>query len=114
MNAVLQFFRDIDLSFYYLLCKGHGNWFLDRVASFQASNTLLKSGVLIAVYWYFWFRKGTERQERRKVILTIIGATLVGLAVTRLVATFLPFRVRPLYDPNFLGNPLSFNTPMDF
>src|SRR6266446_3276434 len=107
MSLVLDFFRHVDASFYYLLCKAHGNWFLDRMASFQESNTLLKSGVFIAMYWYFWFRKSTERQERRKSILTIIAATLVGLVVTRLVATVLPFRVRPLYDPNFLNYPLS-------
>jgi len=114
MPVVLRFFVDLDARFYYLLCKGHGNWFLDRVASFQESNTLLKSGVFIALYWYFWFRKSAERQHRRKTILTIMGATLVGLIAARLVATVLPFRVRPLYDPNLLQFPLSFQAPTNF
>jgi undecaprenyl-diphosphatase len=114
MGALLGFFGGIDAKIYYFLCRAHGNWFLDRMASFQESNTLLKSGVFIAVYWYFWFRQGPGRDKRRASIVTIIGGTLTGLVITRVVATLLPFRVRPLYDPKFLNYPLSFPAPNNF
>src|SRR5215468_534485 len=107
MHFILNVIRNADIQLYYLLCRGHGNWWLDRIASEQESNNLFKSGLLIAIYWYFWFRKDAGQEERRGSILTIVAATLIGLGVNRVLATALPFRVRPLYDANLQHYPLS-------
>jgi membrane-associated phospholipid phosphatase len=107
MDTLFRLIQGVDINVYYWLSRFHGNWFLDRLASHLESNNLLKSGVFLAMYWYFWFREERGQRERRSRILTILVGTLVGLVVTRMVATFAPFRVRPMYDTNLLQHPFS-------
>ncbi len=114
MYGLLHFIQNVDLDVYYWLSQFHGGWFLDRFVSHQESNILFKSGLLIAMYWYFWFREDRQQQQRRATILTILAGTILGLFFTRMVATFAPFRVRPLYDPNLHHYPLSFPPPTNF
>src|SRR5664279_2240891 len=78
--------------------KWCGNWWLDRIAGFEESNYLFKGGLLLAAYWWFWF--ATDKPQRTANRLTIVGAltgTVLALVVNRGMATFLPFRVRPMY-----------------
>jgi undecaprenyl-diphosphatase len=84
------------------------------LASHQESNNLFKSGLFFAAYWYFWFRKGDDQEDRRRSILTILMATLAGLVFARLLASALPFRVRPLYDTSLLRYPLSIPSSTNF
>jgi undecaprenyl-diphosphatase len=114
MHSILEFIRNADIQFYYLLCRAHGNWWLDRMVSHQESNNLLKSGLFVATYLYFWFRKDSKQEERRRSTLIVIAATLLGLVVTRALATALPFRVRPLYDTDLQHYPLSIPIPTNF
>jgi membrane-associated phospholipid phosphatase len=114
MHSILDFIRNADIQLYYLLCRGHGNWWLDRIVSHQESNSLLKSGLFFAIYTYFWFRKSEDQEKTRRSIVTIIAATLLGLVTTRVLATVLPFRVRPLYDANLQHYPLSIPIPTNF
>lgn len=114
MHSLLNLIQNIDLNVYYWLSHFHGSWFLDSLASHQETNTFFKSGLLIAMYWYFWFREDHDQQQRRTTILGIFTGTMVGLVVTRLVATFAPFRVRPLYDLNVHHQALAIPSPTDF
>lgn len=114
MHSALHFIQSIDLHVYYWLSHFHGSWFLDNLATHQEANTFFKSTILIATYWYFWFRVGGDQQQRRKTILSIFVGTLVGLVFTRMVATFAPFRVRPLYDLSLHHQSMSVASPTDF
>src|SRR5438128_12519427 len=111
MHTLLRLIQCMDISVYSWLSRLHGSWFFDRLNSHLESNILFKSGLFISMYWYFWFRKGRDQQERRNTILTIPVGTLAGLVITRMVATFAPFRVRPLYDLNLQHHPLSIPIP---
>lgn len=114
MQTLLHFIQNIDLNIYYWLSQFHGSWFLDRFVAFQESNTLLKCGLLTSMYCYFWFHEDVKQQQRRGQILTILTGTLAGLALTRVVATLMPFRVRPMYAANFQQHALSIPTPGGF
>ncbi len=114
MHTLLRLIQSVDLSVYYFLSRGHGNWFVDRLAALQESNALLKSVPLLAAYLYFWFRNGQDQQKQRSSIIISIAGTLVGLVATRMLATIVPFRVRPMYDPHLVHVPLSLPIPADF
>src|SRR5690349_9511407 len=72
-----------------------GNWLLDHIAGEEEMNGLFKGGVFVAMYWYFWFRKGLDQVKQRRMIVSIVIGTLVALAINRTVAFLIPFRIRP-------------------
>ena len=100
MHSALHFIQNIDLSIYYWLDRFHGNWYLDRFVAFQESNSLFKCGLLTSLFWYFWFREDREQRQTRSKILIILTGTLAGIVLARVVATIMPFRVRPMYATN--------------
>jgi undecaprenyl-diphosphatase len=114
MNALLETVRRLDAQVYSLLSRGHGNWFLDRLADLQESNTLLKGGLFVAAYCYFWFRVDERQQARREAIVVTVGAALLAILTARLMAAIAPYRVRPLYDAVQQGHPLSIPPPTSF
>jgi membrane-associated phospholipid phosphatase len=114
MHSLLHLIQNIDLSVYYWLSRFHGSWFWDHLVTHQETNTFFKSGVLIALYWYFWFLGDRDQPWRRMTILNIFTGTMVGLVVTRLIATFAPFRVRPLYDGALHHQAMAVPSPTDF
>jgi membrane-associated phospholipid phosphatase len=107
VHTLFHLIQGVDLQIYYLLSRLHGNWFFDRVVSEVESNVLSKSGPLIALYWYFWFIDDPKKRERRTTILAILGGTLAGLVVARMVAIVAPFRIRPMYDLSLVAHILS-------
>jgi membrane-associated phospholipid phosphatase len=107
MQTLLNLIQAMDARVYSWLSQFHGGWFLDRLVSHIEANTLFKTGLLIAGYCYFWFRKRPGQQHRRNAIVTIFVGTIVGLAITRIAATIAPFRVRPMYATNLQQHALS-------
>lgn len=114
MHSLFHLVQNIDLSVYYWLSRFHGSWFWDHLATEQEANTFFKSCVLIALYWYFWFLGDRDQPRRRLSILNILTGTMVGLVVTRLIASFAPFRVRPLYDVALHHQAMAVPSPTDF
>ena len=89
--------------------------YFDYAVATVQENNLLKAGALMPILWWFWFRKGdetTQRVCRSHLIATILGA-LVSLFVGRALATYLPFRVRPLYIDALAFKP-PFGTDVSF
>src|SRR5579883_2537615 len=50
-----------------------GNWTFDRLANFEETNDLLKGALLLALYFFFWFREGTGQEERRLTIISVVA-----------------------------------------
>lgn len=78
-----------------------GNWVTaDKAIAFLSNYHLLKGGVLVTLLWWAWFFPiGDQARNRTHVLATLMGcfaAVLVGRAVPYL----LPFRLRPLHDPD--------------
>jgi membrane-associated phospholipid phosphatase len=108
MNVLLETIRSGDIAIYHVLNGFAGNRWLDYFASFEESDSLLKGGLFVAMYWYFWFRAGPDRDKRRSAILAIFVGALLALVATRMVADIAPFRVRPMYDASLQHHPYSF------
>ena len=100
MNYFFDLVQGFDLRIYHFLSRFAGNWFIDRTVAFQESNEVFKGGFIIAAYWWVWFRRGPDREKHRKTIIAIMFATVLAVVVTRILAAVLPFRLRPVYDPN--------------
>ena len=61
-----------------------------------ASNPLLSITPIMALLWWFWFKKDArESNNRQAVISTIIGCILVGLIFFLIMETDLIFEYRP-------------------
>ncbi|SAL84514.1 PA-phosphatase like phosphoesterase [Caballeronia choica] len=67
---------------------------------FVADSYTFKGLVLIPLLWWIWFRPGADREWRREMVIAAIFSGLLALSVGRILAHFLPFRVRPLYEQN--------------
>jgi undecaprenyl-diphosphatase len=70
----------------------------DEVMALFAGRTLLKGGVIFALFWASWFDVSKEQYERRTILLSGFFAAIISLAISRLIATLAPFRERPLWS----------------
>lgn len=113
MNVLLHTIHSVDISIYRFLTGLAGNWVLDRLASHAEADNILKGGFFFAIYWYLWFRDGSDRERRRRDVTAIVIAAPVAVIVARIVALLAPFRLRPVYDPALAhavySIPLTFN-----
>lgn len=73
---------------------------LDHAIRAVADLYTFKGLVLIPVLWWIWFQPGERREWQREIVIATIVSGLLALATGRLLADLLPFRVRPVYDPN--------------
>lgn len=55
---------------------------------------------LICLLWWLWFRGGSTARRDREIVISTAVATFVALFVGRLMAHYLPFRVRPFANPD--------------
>ncbi|TKC85983.1 phosphatase PAP2 family protein [Trinickia terrae] len=71
-------------------------------------NMYLFKGVgLIALLWWIWFRRDNAedpeaeavRRRQREIVVIAIASGFLALAAGRLGAHYLPFRLRPMYEP---------------
>jgi membrane-associated phospholipid phosphatase len=85
-----------------------GNRYLDHFASFEENDKLLNGGLFLAIYWYLWFRAGPDQKRRRGAIIAVLTGALLALAVSRTIANFAPYRVRPMYDLHLQHHPYAF------
>lgn len=70
----------------------------DVFVTVLASNQLTKGGIIVALYWWVWFRRGNKSRDHEFLVFGLM-ASLVAIAVARGIALLAPFRDRPLRDP---------------
>lgn len=58
-----------------------------------------KGFVLIPMLWWLWFKPQARTEWRREMVIATILSGLVALAVGRALAHYLPFRLRPINNP---------------
>jgi membrane-associated phospholipid phosphatase len=66
-----------------------------------ANHYLFKGLVLIALLWWVWFKPGGQTQRNHELVIAAIVSGLLALILGRLMAHYLPFRMRPMYNPAF-------------
>ena len=59
-----------------------------------------KGLVLIPVLWWIWFKPSQRGEWEREMVIATIASGLLALAIGRLLAHYLPFRGRPIYNPD--------------
>jgi undecaprenyl-diphosphatase len=97
----------LDLSLLYFMNRTVGHMpALARVAETIVNMYLIKGTVPIALLWWIWCRRehaGAEhadaRLRDREIVVIAIVSGLLALVAGRLLAHYLPFRLRPFYEP---------------
>lgn len=77
----------------------------DNAIYYLSEFNLIKMLPMIIVLIYFWFKSKNDSMVRQNIIKGILGSFL-AMFLARLLAKTLPFRLRPLNDPD-----LDLNTP---
>ncbi|WP_250454310.1 phosphatase PAP2 family protein [Caballeronia sp. ATUFL_M2_KS44] len=72
--------------------------FFAQVVSVLADFYLFKGVLPLAILCAMWFKPGSSLEYRREMVVAILFSALVAFVVGRLLALFLPFRLRPIYD----------------
>ncbi|MGF6776671.1 phosphatase PAP2 family protein [Paraburkholderia sp. GAS334] len=68
-----------------------------------------KGFVLVPILWWIWFQPSQRTEWQREMVIATIVSGLLSLATGRLLAHYLPFRVRPIYNPDLhLHFPMAF------
>lgn len=86
------------------------NHFARRSWAFDAffvlcSNYLLRVAGIVPLYWWAWFREGEGKSQKRDWLLFGMIACMFSLFVSRLLSAILPFRERPIHNPELHFQP---------
>lgn len=76
----------------------HRSWTLDKCVYLIDGNSLATFPLLMAFWWY-WFKGDEEKTRHREIALYGIVASFVAVVLARILAESLPFRERPLRNP---------------
>jgi hypothetical protein len=107
---LLAFIRYLDDRSLLWLNSFMGRWpLLDQIVGRLLGTDELKFGVMVAVFYWLWFRYEPPDQRKRAILAMTAVASVVGLVVTRVLVILLPFRERPLSRPE-----LHFHLPLNF
>jgi undecaprenyl-diphosphatase len=77
----------------------HRSWLLDAGIVLFTSNDLLKGGLLTCLFWWLWARRDNDIARHREILLFGVLACAVSVFFTRIMTLSLPFRIRPLHNP---------------
>lgn len=72
----------------------------DQFVFLLANNYLLKSGVIIALLYWLWLRSDDRPADRRATMIFGLFASCAAILLARLLAACMPFRERPLRNPD--------------
>ena len=86
----------LDLWIFHAINGWSGSGALDWLVGFADRSELLKAGVFVAAFWWFWFSP-VSRPELRRIVISALLGTIVALLIARTLASALPFRVRPIF-----------------
>jgi len=77
--------------------------FLNHAIVAIVNDYIFKGVLLIALLWWIWFKPGGSQQRNREIVTITLISGLLALVLGRLMAHYLPFRLRPMYTPEFQG-----------
>jgi undecaprenyl-diphosphatase len=58
-----------------------------------------KGGLVMVLFWWGWFLKKPRHVENREILISIAVAAPFAVGLSRLISLMVPFRGRPLYNP---------------
>jgi undecaprenyl-diphosphatase len=69
----------------------------DNTVAFIASHNFLKSGILIALLWWAWFKQDKQQQARLTIVITIV-CCFAAMLLAKMLEFTTPFRARPIHE----------------
>lgn len=75
--------------------------FLNHFMLFICTNDFLKGGIVVSLFWFFWFQDDENINERRRRVICALVSCLIAIVIGRLLARFLPFSERPVLNENY-------------
>lgn len=74
-----------------------GRWpGFDRFVAFLSWQNLLKGGVFATLLFWAWF---SGRPRAKELVIATLYGSVCAVAVARILAAALPFRIRPIFNP---------------
>lgn len=73
---------------------------LNTFMLFIVDNDFIKGGVVVSIFWFFWFQEDENIIYKRERIVISLISCIAAITVGRLLAKVLPFRSRPLINPD--------------
>lgn len=91
-----------------------GRWPLfDKAIIYLLGTDELKFGVLVAIFYWLWFRYDPPDQRKRAILATTALGSLLAVLTTRVLVLLLPFRDRPMARPELhLHFPVGYETSL--
>lgn len=80
------------------------NILFDQTIDHISNNYLFKGAVPLLFFWYFWARENSETAARRRKLVALLITAIAAIGLGRGLALFLPFRFRPIADPDVALN----------
>ena len=72
---------------------------LDAIVVFMSDSDLIKGGVMLAGFWGAWFLIAADIKLNRSYLLSTLLGAVIALLIARVLAHYLPLRIRPILDP---------------
>ena len=73
---------------------------VDLVITHLMESGLTTGAVIMGLYWTAWEVEGKDNPEKREILLSGLFVSIFSIFVARFFALTLPFRVRPMNDPD--------------
>jgi undecaprenyl-diphosphatase len=103
-----NFFDHTIISFINQFC-GKSQVF-DRTVVFLTDNDLFKGCVIMALFWWEWYKPSENMAIKRERIISAIYGCCVAMFVVRVITKFSHFRTRPILNPaNHLTTAIGFD-----
>lgn len=77
-----------------------GSWTFDAFVDLIGRNYVLKTGLLTALLGWAWMRKGPDGRDQRAIVIFGLMASCVAVLTARVLSFIVPFRERPLRNPD--------------
>lgn len=71
---------------------------LDSAVIFTSELHLVKMAPMVLILWSFWFGQGPDIEATREKIVKAFLGCFLAMFLARLLATSLPFRLRPIHN----------------
>lgn len=65
-------------------------------------NPLVKTLPFVLLLWVFWFMRGGDVERRQNLVIGSMFTAVIAIVVGRVLAIVLPFRLRPIHDPDLV------------
>ncbi|MFA6104549.1 MAG: phosphatase PAP2 family protein [Victivallaceae bacterium] len=92
-----MFFFDREIMIYVNHFAQH-SWTFDKTMTFIAYNNLIKSSIIVAIFWWAWFKNKDRNSHDREYIITTLCSSIFAIFLARGLALTLPLRLRPIHE----------------